>query len=134
MIGINVKISDTEIESDNIIDFNSEEKLREEELSQTEVTTEDEEDELSEDVETINGINEDPTLVSIDDLTSKKEQSTKMIPEKQDWLEENMDSWIDDDEDLSPMSTMSSVNLQWTELEGLVELSTVDTDKEVGDL
>ena len=95
-------------------------------MSQTEVTTEDKEDELS--------INEDPTLVSIDDLTSKKEQSTKMIPEEQDWLEENMDSWIDDDEDLSPMSTMSSVNLQWTELEGLVELNTVDTDKEVGDL
>ena len=43
-----------------------------------------------------------------------------------------MDSWIDDDECLSPMSPMSSINLQWTDLESLVELDAVDTDNEVG--
>ena len=49
-------------------------------------------------------------------------------------VEENMDSYIDDDENLSPMSPMSLINLQWTDLESLVELDNVDTDKQVGDL
>ena len=40
MIGIDIKFSDTEIESDDLIDFNSEEDLGEDELTQIEVTTE----------------------------------------------------------------------------------------------
>ena len=102
-------VSDTEVDSNDLIDFKSEEDLREKVLSHPEIETEEEIDDISEDME--DNHDRDPVLV-----------------------EENMDSYLDDDEDLSPMSQMSSINLQWTDLESLVELDTVDTDKQVGDL
>ena len=81
-------VSDNEVNSNDFIDFQSEV------LSHQEIETEDEVDDISEDMN--NTQDRDPVLME--------------------------DLWIDDDACTTPLSP-TSVNLQWTGLEDLLELS-----------